>query len=82
MALKLSFKSFLVPRDLGWNRTRAECALESCHNKLLMRYVPGSRVGIHAGEKWYCSADCFAADCRNTLAFLSESFASPFRQDP
>lgn len=82
MALNLSFKSFMVPRDLGWNRARAVCRLPECHNKLLMRYVPGSRTGIHVGDTWYCSPDCFAADSRNTLALLLMSGVVEMPRNP
>jgi Type II secretion system (T2SS), protein E, N-terminal domain len=69
--MNLSLKSLLPPLDLGWNRTRALCALPACHNKLLMRAVPGNRAGMNVGEAWYCSADCFATHSRNALASLS-----------
>ncbi len=61
MSMKLAFKSFLVPRDLGWNRVRAVCGHTDCHNKLLTKYVPGSRIGVNVGETWYCSPDCFGS---------------------
>lgn len=67
----LSFKSLLPPADLGWNRVRAVCALSSCSHKLLMRTVPGNRAGIHVGEAWFCSTDCFAAASCDTLWALS-----------
>lgn len=70
--MKMSLKSLLPARDLGWNRVRATCALPECHHRLLTKYVPGSRIGIFAGESWYCSPDCFALGSRKTLA----SFAS------
>jgi hypothetical protein len=69
--MNLSLKSFLPARDLGWNHTRSVCAMPDCHNKLLMRPVPGSRAGIYVGETWYCSPDCFSLDARKTLASLS-----------
>lgn len=70
--MKLTLKSLLPARDLGWNRVRATCALPECHNRLLTKYVPGSRIGIFVGETWYCSPDCFALGSRRTLT----SFAS------
>src|SRR5579863_3908029 len=69
--MKLSLKSLLPPRDLGWNRVRSVCGLSDCRNKLLTRAVPGSRAGINVGETWYCSPDCFAMDSRTTLSSLS-----------
>lgn len=69
--MKLRLKSLLPPRDLGWNRVRAVCALPDCHNKLLTRFVPGSRAGIFVGEQWYCSPDCFSLASRELLSSLS-----------
>jgi len=68
--MNLSLRSFLPPLDLGWNHVRAVCAMPTCHNKLLMRAVPGARAGIYVGEIWYCSPDCFAMESRQTLASL------------
>ena len=68
--MNLSLRSFLPPLDLGWNHARARCAMPSCHNKLLMRAVPGARAGIYVGETWYCSPDCFAMESRHRLASL------------
>lgn len=69
--MKLSLRSMFPPRDLGWNRVRAVCAQPDCHNKLLMRVVPGSRTGVFVGEQWYCSADCFALASQGVLETLS-----------
>jgi hypothetical protein len=80
--MKLSLKSLLPSRDLGWNRVRAVCALSSCHNKLLMKYVPGSRIGIFVGAAWYCSADCFAMASRTTLASLSSETLVEMPRNP
>jgi hypothetical protein len=82
MSLSMTMKSFLPPLDLGWNRTREECALPACHNKLLMRAVPGSRVGIYVGERWFCSPDCFAVGCRNTLWTLSAGSVTEMPRNP
>ena len=41
--MRLQLKSIFPSRDLGWNRVRALCAQPDCHNKLLTRFVPGSR---------------------------------------
>lgn len=68
--MKLSLKSFFPPHDLGWNRVRAICAQQDCHNKLLMRAVPGSRPGIFVGEQWYCSPDCFSLAARGIISSL------------
>lgn len=69
--MKLSLKSLLPARDLGWNRVKSVCGHSSCHNKLMTRFVPGSRTGMHVGETWYCSPDCFAMASRNMLFPLS-----------
>jgi hypothetical protein len=80
--MKLSLKSLLPARDLGWNRVRAVCGLPACHNKLLTRYVPGSRVGIFVGELWYCSPDCFAQASRATLSTLSTGCVVEMPRNP
>jgi len=69
--MKLRLKSIFPSRDLGWNRVRAMCAHPECHNKLLMRAVPGSRHGLFVGEQWYCSPDCFSVASRAILISLS-----------
>jgi hypothetical protein len=68
--MKFTIKSIIPPKDLGWNRVRARCGFSACHNKLLMRAVPQSRVGIHVGGTWYCSVDCFVTASRESLAAL------------
>jgi hypothetical protein len=80
--MQFSLKSLLPARDLGWNRVRAVCALASCHNKLLTKYVPGSRIGISAGNTWYCSPDCFAMASRNTLSSLSAGSVVEMPRNP
>ncbi len=69
--MNFSLKSLLPARDLGWNRVRAVCASSECHTKLFTKYIPGSRTGIFAGDKWFCSPDCFAVGSRDILASLS-----------
>jgi Type II secretion system (T2SS), protein E, N-terminal domain len=80
--MKLSLRSILPARDLGWNRVRAACALPECHNKLLTKYVPGSRTGIFVGESWYCSPDCFAQGSRKTLAAFSSGCVVEMPRNP
>lgn len=80
--MKLSLKSLLPARDLGWNHVRAVCELPTCHNKLLMKYVPGSRIGIFVGASWYCSADCFAMASRATLTSLSAETVLEMPRNP
>jgi hypothetical protein len=80
--MKLHFRSLLPPLDLGWNRTRAVCGLPDCHSKLLMRAVPGNRAGMHVGETWYCSPDCFATNSRGTLSSLSMSCVVEMPRNP
>lgn len=80
--MNLSLKSFLPPVDLGWNRVRTVCGSPDCHNKLLMRAVPGNRAGIHVGARWYCSPDCFAIGSRNILAVLSTSCVVEMPRNP
>lgn len=80
--MNLSLKSLLPPRDLGWNRVRAVCALPACHNKLLMRCVPGCRTGIFVGGAWYCSPDCFAMAARATLTSLTSGCVVEMPRNP
>lgn len=80
--MKLSIKSLLPARDLGWNRVRAVCALPDCRNKLLTKYVPGSPSGLFVGEHWYCSPDCFAMGMHNTLAVLSSGCVIEMPRNP
>jgi hypothetical protein len=80
--MKLSLKTLLPARDLGWNRVRAVCTLSTCHNKLLMKYVPGNRIGIFVGAAWYCSADCFAMASRSTLFSLSSETLIEMPRNP
>jgi hypothetical protein len=80
--MKLSLKTWLPARDLGWNRVRAVCALHTCHNKLLMKYVPGNRIGLFVGAAWYCSPDCFAAASRTTLFALSSETLVEMPRNP
>jgi hypothetical protein len=80
--MNLSLKSLLPARDLGWNRVRAVCALPECHNKLLTKYVPGSRTGIFVGENWYCSPDCLATGSRTVLASLSSGCVVEMPRNP
>lgn len=68
--MKITFKSILPPLDFGWNRVSARCGLSACHNKLLMRSVPQNRSGIHFGQTWYCSVDCFVTAMREPLSSL------------
>ena len=82
MAFISSLKSLLPARDLGWNRVRAACGLPACHNKLMMRCVPGSRLGIFVRDTWYCSPDCFAAAARTTMALLSSRSVVEMPRNP
>lgn len=70
MGMNTIVKALLPPIDFGWNHVRARCGLPTCHNKLLMRAVPQSRIGIHVGRAWYCCVDCFVTASREPLAAL------------
>lgn len=80
--MKNFFKSLLPVREMAWNRVRAECAQPACENKLMMTYVAGSALGIHAGSAWYCSPDCFALDARSTLSSLSSGSVVEMPRNP
>jgi Type II secretion system (T2SS), protein E, N-terminal domain len=68
-----SFMSFLPSVDRGLKNMRAVCDLAICHNKQLMRSIPGTRAGIQVGGQWYCSVDCFALAARLPLSTLSQN---------
>jgi hypothetical protein len=69
--LKLSLKSFVPSLGRDARGTRTVCSVQSCPNKMLMKTVPPSRLGIQVGEMWYCSVDCFAVAARTRLAALA-----------
>ena len=77
--MSLSFMSLLPGIDRGLKNMRAECGFLGCHNKQLLRSIPGSRLGINVGPLWYCCVDCFSLAARVPLASLSSrrSFESP-----
>jgi hypothetical protein len=58
--MKDLLKSFLPGIDRHLKNFRSVCANRACHNKQLMRSLPGGRPGIQVGADWFCSADCFA----------------------
>ena len=69
--MSLSFLSFLPGVDRGVKSLRTVCDLATCHNKQLMRTIPGARAGVQVGAQWYCCVDCFAIASRVPLAALS-----------
>lgn len=52
-------------------KLRANCGLETCHNRLFTAGLPKTLPGIHVGDAWYCSADCFAAASRTRIEKLA-----------
>jgi Type II secretion system (T2SS), protein E, N-terminal domain len=68
-----SFMSFLPAVDRGVKNMRAVCDLTICHNKQLMRSIPGTRPGIQVGAQWYCCVDCFSLAARAPLSSLSQA---------
>jgi len=80
--MKLSLKSLLPSRDLGWNRVQAVCASSDCHTKLLTKYVPGSRTGIFVGSKWFCTPDCFAQGSSEILATFASGCVVEMPRNP
>ena len=65
--MKLSLESMWSGLDHSWKNLHWTCGLRDCNNKLFMRSVPQSRVGIRMGETWYCSMDCFVRATRHQL---------------
>jgi Type II secretion system (T2SS), protein E, N-terminal domain len=69
--MKLSMESMFSGLDRGWKNLHWTCGLSDCQNKLFMRSVPQSCVGIRMGETWYCSMDCFVKATRHQLSVLA-----------
>jgi len=69
--MKLSMESMFSGLDRGWKNLHWTCGLKDCQNKLFMRSVPQSCVGIRMGETWYCSMDCFVKATRHELSVLT-----------
>jgi Type II secretion system (T2SS), protein E, N-terminal domain len=69
--MKLSMESMFSGLDRGWKNLHWTCGLSDCQNKLFMRSVPQSCVGIRMGETWYCSMDCFVKATRHQLSALT-----------
>ena len=70
--MKLSLESMWSGLDHSWKNLHWTCGLRDCNNKLFMRSVPQSRVGIRMGETWYCSMDCFVRATRHQLSALAD----------
>ena len=66
----MSLESMYSGLDRGWKNLHWTCGLRDCHNKLFMRSVPQSCVGIRMGGTWYCSIDCFVRATRHQLTVL------------
>ena len=69
--MKSSVKSIVSSLSLGWKNLHWACGLPDCQNRLFMRSVPQSRVGIRLGETWYCSVDCFVKATRYRFSALT-----------
>lgn len=57
--------------DRALLRLHVTCDSHSCRSRQILRNFPGIRRGIQAGQRWYCSADCFVQASRATLFALS-----------
>ncbi|MBB6145017.1 hypothetical protein HNQ77_002973 [Silvibacterium bohemicum] len=80
--MRLSLGSFLPSMSRGWKNMRAVCGLPTCHNKMLMRSVPQSRIGITIGDSWYCGVDCFIVSARTRISALSRRRVMEMPRDP
>jgi hypothetical protein len=69
--MKLSLESILSRLGRGWKSMHWACGLGTCQNKLFMRSVPQSSVGIRMDETWYCSVDCFVKATRSRFSSLT-----------
>ncbi len=58
--------------DRGWKSVHWECGLKTCQNKLFLRSMPQSHIGVRFNQTWYCSVDCFVKAARSRFAALSE----------
>lgn len=69
--MSLSLLSFIPVFDRTPKAPGMQCALHACRNKQSGRAVAGEDRGIQLGQRWYCSADCFAQAVRAPLFALS-----------
>jgi hypothetical protein len=69
--MKLSLELVVSSVERSWKNMHWSCGLEDCQNKLFLRSVPQSRVGIRMGETWYCSVDCFVKATRHRFTVLT-----------
>jgi hypothetical protein len=69
--MKLSLESIFSGLGRGWKKMHWACGLADCQNRLFMRSVPQTRVGIRMGETWYCSIDCFVRATRYRFSALT-----------
>ena len=52
-------------------KLRADCGLETCHNRWFATDLPTTLPGIRVGDEWFCSADCFAATAKMRIEKLA-----------
>ena len=57
--------------DRTLERVHVVCDSYACHSRQILRSFPGGRHGICAGQRWYCSVDCFVQAASTTLFALS-----------
>lgn len=80
--MEIALKSLWPSIDRSWKSMRATCDNPVCHNTHLMRTIPGGRTGIQAGDRWYCSVDCFARGSGPLLSELAQSRFAENQREP
>ena len=67
-----------LPRLMtGWKVLNAPCANRDCHPSSFLQNISKKREGIHIGDQWYCSPDCFEDTVQDRLTELCRQGSSP-----
>jgi hypothetical protein len=68
--MRFSISSVGPAVDRALLRFHVVCDSHSCGSRQILRSFPGSRRGIQAGQRWYCSVECFVRASQATLFAL------------
>jgi Type II secretion system (T2SS), protein E, N-terminal domain len=80
--MSLSLLSFIPRFDSAPKIPSRQCALHACRNKQNWRSLSGEHRGIHLGERWYCSVECFVQAVRAPLFALSTQRVAEIARTP
>ena len=80
--MSLSLISLLPTVRLRWKNLSFTCGYRDCPTRQFVRILPGRRQGIRAGERWYCSIQCFQQDSCATLSELCNRPGDEIRRQP